>query len=377
MDGDDSGAGSATQDPRAPRPQSSRSIPWVLAAGTVILALVAGVIGGLIGYAIHPSSGGASSNIGCDVTAVTSKVLPSLVTINVQTPSGGGTGSGSVINKEGDIITNSHVVGPPGTPSVITVDFARGTQGVQARLVGQDPSTDLAVIQVEGYSGPLTPVALGNSSDLVVGQPVVALGSPLGLNSTVTSGIVSALSRYINVGQGDSPALLVNAIQTDASINPGNSGGPLTNCSGQQVGINSAGAQVPSAVPSGGGSIGLNFAIPIDFALSIADELIQNGQATHPTIGVQGVTVTDEISKTTGLPRGALVELVIPGFGAARAGLQVGDVITAVDGTSVNSVDQMQVQVRMHQPGDTLKITYVRSGTTHTAEVPVTAVPIS
>ena len=212
---------------------------------------------------------------------------------------------------------------------------------------------------------------MGDSAALSVGQPVVAAGSPLGLNSTITSGIVSALNRYINVGQGDQPRTLVNAIQTDASVNPGNSGGPLTDCSGRQVGVNSAGAQVPSA--GGGGSIGLNFAIPIDFARSVAEQLIQTGRATHPTIGVLSVTVTDELAAATGLPRGALVEQVLEGLGAAKAGIHPGDVITKVSDSPVNSVDQMLVAIRKHHPGDAIDVAYARNGSTQTAKVIVAA----
>lgn len=347
---------------------------WVLAAAGVILALVAGGVGGFIGASFHSTSTNGSTATGtCDVTNVTSSILPSLVTINVQTPSGGGNGSGSVIDQQGDILTNSHVLAPPGTPNAITVDFARGESGVQAQVVGRDPLTDLAVIRVQGHQGSVQPIAEGDSANLEVGQPVIAAGSPLGLESTVTSGIVSALSRYVDVGAGDQAALLVNAVQTDASINPGNSGGPLTNCSGKQIGVNTAGAQVPSATPSGGGSIGLNFAIPIDFARSVADELIKNGVATHPQIGVLAVTVTEEMAKTTDRPRGALVEQVIPGFGAAQAGLRMGDVITGIGDRSVNSVDQMLVEVRGYQVGQTVKVTYVRDGETNSAQVRVSA----
>ncbi len=351
--------------------------PWVLAASGVILALIAGGIGGFIGAAFHSSGSGNSSAGTCDITSVTAEILPSLATIHVQTPAGAGNGSGSVLDKQGDILTNSHVLAPNGTPNVITVDLARGGSGVPAQVVGRDALTDLAVIRAQGYQGSLRPIAEGDSADLQIGEPVIAAGSPLGLESTVTSGIVSALSRYVNVGAGDQAGLLVNAVQTDASINPGNSGGPLTNCSGQQIGVNTAGAQVPSATPAGGGSIGLNFAIPIDFARSVADELIKNGVATHPQIGVLAVTVTAEMAKTTGLPRGALVDEVIPGLGAAQAGIKAGDVITGIGERTVNSVDQMLVEVRRHQAGQTVKVTFVRDGETRSAQVRVTGLPAS
>lgn len=364
-------------DLRPPAPPAPWPRLWVLLAAGVVLALVAGGIGGVIGAALHPGTGGGGSGTGtagtggsCAISSVTDRILPSLVTIIVQTPSGSGNGSGSVIDDQGDILTNSHVLAPPGTPSTITVNFARGSGGVPAQVVGRDPLTDLAVIRVQGYRGRLHPIAFGSSASLVVGQPVIAAGSPLGLQSTVTAGIVSALSRYVNVGAGDQPAQLVNAIQTDASINPGNSGGPLLDCQGRQIGVNTAGAQVPGA--AAGGSIGLNFSIPIDFARSVADELIKNGIATHPQIGVLAVTVTAEMARTTGLPRGALVAEVIPGHSGAQAGLQVGDVITGIGGESVNSVDEMLVQVRRHQVGQTVKVTYVRDGVTRSAEVSVT-----
>lgn len=343
---------------------------WILLAAGAILALVAGGVGGVIGAALH--SGGSSAG-GCPITGVTYRILPSLVTINVQTAAGGGNGSGSVIDEQGDILTNSHVLAPPGSPSQITVNFARGASNVRAQVVGRDPLTDLAVIRVQGYHGSLQPIAKGDSSNLAIGEPVIAAGSPLGLQTTVTSGIISALSRYVNVGGGDQAALLLNALQTDASINPGNSGGPLTNCSGQQIGVNTAGAQVPSASGASGGSIGLNFAIPIDFARSVAGELIRNGAATHPQIGVLAVTVTEEMAKTTGRPRGALVEQVIPGLGGAQAGLRYGDVITRIGDRTVNSVDQMLVEVRGYQVGQTVRVTYVRDGDTRSAQVSVSS----
>jgi putative serine protease PepD len=357
---------------------SGRPRTWRLAAAAAVIALVAGILGGIVGAFLRPGSPNATTAPGpaataCDVTNVAARVLPSIVTINVSGPAAG-TGSGSVLDSQGNILTNNHVIEAAATRGSITVDFARGQSGVPATIVGRDPGTDLAVIRAQRTSGSLTPVQLANSADLVVGQPVVAAGSPLGLSSTITSGIVSALSRYVNVGQGDQPSVLVNAVQTDAAINPGNSGGPLTDCSGRQIGVNSAGAQVPSAGAAGGGSIGLNFAIPIDFAKSVANQIIQTGSVTHPTIGVLGVTVTDEISRATGDPRGALVEQVVPGLGAASAGIRPGDVITRVGQSGVNSVDQMIVAVRNHRPGDAVEVTYATSGAQHTARVSVSGV---
>lgn len=349
---------------------------WGLVAGAAVLALVAGVVGGVIGAFIRPAPQSATSAAPgtCDVTTVAAHVLPSIVTINVAGGGGNGTGSGSVLDRQGNILTNDHVIAAAAQRGTITVDFARGQAGVPATIVGRDPSTDLAVIRIQRSAGSLTPIQLGSSANLAVGQQVVAAGSPLGLSSTITTGIVSALSRYVNVGQGDQPALLVNAIQTDAAINPGNSGGPLTDCSGRDVGVNSAGAQVPSAGAGGGGSIGLNFAIPIDFARSVANQMIQTGKVTHPTIGVLGVTVTDEIARATGDPRGALVQQVVPGLGAATAGIRPGDVITKVGQSGVNSVDQMLVALRDQQIGSSVDLTYARNGSRNTARATVSGV---
>lgn len=343
-----------------------------LLAGAAVLALVAGVIGGLIGAFLRGGSGGTgppATSSGCDVSSVAARALPSLVTINVRGASGGGTGSGSVLDRQGDILTNNHVIEAAASGGSVTVNFARGQSQVPAAIVGRDPATDLAVIRVRPGTATLTPISIGDSANLELGEPVVAAGSPLGLASTITAGIVSALSRYVNVGQGDQPSVLVNAIQTDAAINPGNSGGPLMDCSGRQIGVNSAGAQVPTA--QAGGSIGLNFAIPIDFANSVASQIIDTGRATHPTIGVLGVTVTEEFANATGLPRGALIQQVVPDLGGAQAGLQPGDVITRVGGEGVNSVDQMLVALRKSSPGSTVQVGYSRGGSSRTAGVPV------
>ncbi|MFG1990207.1 S1C family serine protease [Actinoplanes sp. NPDC048988] len=356
-----------------------RLTPGRLVAGAVALALLSGITGGLLGAAASGSDGdgrpaaAAAGVTGCDVTQVAATVFPSLVTVNVRRGATGGLGSGSVLDRDGNILTNDHVIAPAfgagTTPATITVDFARGASEVPATVVGRDPATDLAVLRVDPAAATLTPIAIGDSSAVVVGQPVVAAGSPLGLNSTITAGVVSALNRWIDVGQGAEPAALVNAVQTDAAVNQGNSGGPLTDCAGRQVGVNSAGAQPPEG---GGGSIGLNFAIPIDFAVSVAEQLIAGKKATHPVIGVMSVSVTDEIARATGLPRGALVEQVVPGFGAARAGLRTGDVITQIGGTAVNGTDQMLVAIRTHKPGDTVDVRFSRGGAAQNAQVPVT-----
>jgi putative serine protease PepD len=346
-------------------------IRWLTVAGAVVLAVASGVIGGFLGARWGSNSGetaAAPTPVSCDVSSVSARVFPSLVTINSRGAAGAGIGSGSVLDRQGNILTNDHVIAAAATGGAITVDFAHGARQATAAIIGRDPATDLAVLRVAPASFSLTPIAVGDSAQLVIGQPVVAAGAPLGLNSTITSGVVSALSRYVDVGQGSQPATLVNAVQTGAAINPGNSGGPLTDCSGHQVGVNSAGAQVPGGA---GGSIGLNFAIPMDFAVSVAKQLIQTGRATHPSIGVLAVTVTAEMAATTGLPRGALVEQVVPGLGAARGGIREGDVITKIGGTGVNSVDRMLLVLRTRNPGDTVQVGYSRDGAAGSADVAV------
>jgi putative serine protease PepD len=274
-----------------------------------------------------------------------------------------------VIDTSGDIITNNHVV-ELGVGGTITADFSRGKSNVPATIVGRDPLTDVAVIKVGSDAGQLKPIEIGSSAGVVVGQPVVALGAPLGLTDTVTTGVVSARDRVVNVGTAQSPSVLLGAIQTDASINPGNSGGPLVDCSGHQVGINSAGAS-PGGAETGGGSVGLNFAIPMDFALAEAKQMISNGSVTHSSIGIVGITVTDEIAKATDLPKGVLVEQVVPGGPAASAGIKPGDVITKVDGKSVPTLDDYLVTILSKKPGDTVQITYVRNGSSQTVNVRV------
>lgn len=234
---------------------------WV-ALGTALV--VGGVVGGLIvgatqspGSSVNPGTSAASSTASaCPVTSVADQVVPSVVTIAASGPGGDGTGSGEVIRSGGYMLTNNHVISIAASGGSVEILFSDG-QTVPATITGRDPQTDLAVLKV---------ISLGSSS-VKVGQPVVAIGAPLGLSGTVTSGIVSALDRTVQVpGENNRSALLVSAVQTDASINPGNSGGALVNCEGQLVGVPTAGATVPD---SGGGSIGLGFAIPVDLAKSI------------------------------------------------------------------------------------------------------------
>jgi putative serine protease PepD len=327
-----------------------------------------------------PSSG-ASASAGattsgasaasCAVTPVANKVVPSVVTITAKGPSGAGTGSGEVIRSDGYILTNNHVISIAATDGgSVEVQFSDGKSS-PATITGRDPQTDLAVLKVAN-PGKLKVIALSTSSSLQVGQPVVAIGAPLGLSGTVTSGIVSALNRTVEVpGDDDKSALLVGAVQTDAAINPGNSGGALVNCEGQLVGVPSAGASVPSSSgESGGGSIGLGFAIPVDLAKSIADQIISTGKATHTYFGLQTVPIPPAAAAQAGVTEGLFVQAVAPGSPAAAIGLQPNDVITSINGKPATSDVQLQELTLTTKPGDKVAIVYERDG--HSAKTTVT-----
>jgi len=301
------------------------------------------------------------------VAGIAARVLKSVVSISVDDSTGSGTGSGVVLRSDGYVLTNNHVVATAVDRGTITVSFNDGTIDLPARIVGRDPETDLAVIRVVG-AGHLTPATLGSSSDLAVGDPVVAVGSPLGLAGTVTAGIISALDRTVRVPGEDAAAAatpLFDAIQTDAAINPGNSGGPLVDLAGRVIGINSAIASLSSSGDSQAGSIGVGFAIPIDEARSIAEQLIRTGKATHPVIGVQAQTVGADGKG----PRGARVSVLISGGAAKRAGVRVGDIITRVGERVVISVDQLVVALRTHEVGEKVRLTLVRDGVRMTVVV--------
>jgi putative serine protease PepD len=348
---------------------------------------VAGVVGGVIAYAIHPSSSSSASGSKtastCAVTNVANKVLPSVVTISVMGPTTsngqatGGTGSGEVIRSSGYILTNNHVIAAAASGGSITVLFNDG-RTARATLVGRDPLTDLAVIKVNGQSS-LTPVSLGSSSDVKVGQGVVALGAPLGLSSTVTSGIVSALDRTIQVpGESSSEsALLVDSIQTDAAINPGNSGGVLANCSGQMIGVPSAGATVPTeGGGSSAGNIGLGFAIPVNLAKTVSDEIISTGNVTHSFFGLIAEPVRASGSVDASVS-GLLVTNVIAGGPAAQAGLRNDDLITSINGDRATDTTQLVAISLTKRPGDRVELGYQRNGQSHTTTVTLGRQPSS
>jgi putative serine protease PepD len=284
---------------------------------------------------------------------------------------GAGTGSGEVIRSDGYILTNNHVISIAATGGSVEVLFSDG-QTAAATITGRDPQSDLAVLKVQTSHLPKV-ISLGSSSSVKVGEAVVAIGAPLGLSGTVTSGIVSALDRTVEVpGDNDRSALLVSAMQTDAAINPGNSGGALVNCAGQLVGVPTAGAAVPN---SGGGSIGLGFAIPVDLAKSIADEIIATGRVTHAYFGLQAVPIPPAAAAQAGLPEGLFVQAVAAGGPAARAGLRPDDVITSIDGEAATSNIQLQELTLTKKPGDTVSIGYARAGHSATTTVTLGAQP--
>jgi putative serine protease PepD len=348
-----------------------------LLVGAVVLALVAGGVGGgvatllegngstgVVSALSQPVNTQPTSSTGGTVEQVAAKVLPSVVQIQVIVGRSGGEGSGIILSSDGQILTNNHVVeaAASASPGAITVAFQDGSTST-ATILGRDPSADLAVIKVDKTG--LTPITIGSSGSLAVGQDVVAIGSPLGLAGTVTSGIVSALNRPVSASgesSSTSQASVIDAIQTDAAINPGNSGGALVNMNGELVGINSAIASLGAAKGSQSGSIGLGFAIPIDQAKRIAKELIASGQATQ---AVLGVTAQDATSGT----RGAVVGDVSANGAAAKAGLSRGDTIVKVDKRVIDSSDALVAAIRSHAPGDTVTLTVASGGSDKTVQV--------
>ena len=324
---------------------------------------------------VTSSSSTATTTSACQVTSVANQVIPSVVTISARGSGGAGTGSGEVIRSDGYILTNNHVIAVAANGGSVEVLFSDG-QSAPATITGRDPQTDLAVLKVD-TSSKLKVIALGESSSVKVGEPTVVIGAPLGLSGTVTSGIVSALDRTIEVpAENDKTALLVSAVQTDASINPGNSGGAMVNCAGQLIGVPTAGATVPS--PSGessGGSIGLGFAIPVDLAKTISDEIIATGRVTHAYFGLATIPIPPAAAAQAGLPEGLFVQAVATGGPAATAGLQAGDVVTKINGEAATRNIQLQELTLTKKPGDTVPIDYTRDGKSATTTVTLGAQP--
>ena len=360
----------------------SRSLK-IAAAGAAAVLLGAG--GGVAAYAVASDtatqtivrqvtvtdSQPAASSSALSVSAIYDRVHDGVVTIKVATQGGQALGSGFVIDSAGHIVTNAHVVGGA---SSISVEFANGSS-YDAQLVGTDPSTDVAVIKVDAPSSVLTPLQLGDSNTVQVGDQVVAIGSPLGLDETVTSGIVSALHRTIT---SPNNFAISDAIQTDAAINHGNSGGPLLNSSGQVIGINS---QIES---DSGGNDGIGFAVPSNTVKSVADQLLATGKVEHAFLGVGIATIDGGLSAELNVPAGVEVTQVTPGGPADRGGLEAadatsvvagqevptgGDIITAVNGKSVTTSEELQSVIGAMKPGDTASLTISRDGSEHTVQV--------
>lgn len=387
------------------QPPKRRRRGTLIAAFMVAVALLAGVVGGVVAYRVHPSSttaGGSTSsallnsatgsaNVAPAATGsveqVAAAVLPSVVSVLASDSSdatdSSGEGSGVVLSADGLILTNNHVI--DGATS-LEVQFNDGSTAT-ATVVGADSTDDLAVIKAQSVSG-LTPATLGTSADLQVGQGVVAVGSPLGLSATVTSGIVSALNRPVATSDAQqqdpqqqqlpsrgqsrtqtpaTQATVINAIQTDAAINPGNSGGALVDLNGKVIGINSAIASLSSDSSGQSGSIGVGFAIPIDQAKRISDEIIASGTATHAVLGasVGDATLDGNPLVTTG----ATVSALTAGGAATTAGLQVGDVITKVGALKIESADALVAAIRSSTPNAAVDLTYTRSGASNTVSI--------
>ncbi|MFC6080565.1 S1C family serine protease [Sphaerisporangium aureirubrum] len=346
----------------------------VAVGGGVAGALVA-TAGDSTPAAVSPIMRPASNAAGATVADVARAVQPSVVSITVTAAQGQAEGSGVILSADGLILTNNHVVAGAGQGGQVQVKFTDGKTAA-ATIVGTDPSTDLAVIRAQNVSG-LTKATLGDSDKLNVGDAVLAIGSPLGLEGSVTAGIISALDRTVTVGgapsqqdpglppgwgrpgqqQQNASTTIGGAIQTDAAINPGNSGGALVDSSGQVVGINSA-----IATNGGDGNIGVGFAIPINTARQVADQLIKSGKASHAFLGVN-------LADATGDVEGAVIGSVQAGGPAEQAGLKEGDLITKIDGTQVGGADTVVGAIRALKPGTKVVLTYERGGSTSTVTV--------
>jgi putative serine protease PepD len=350
------------------------------AAGLVAGALIGGGTGAGVATLLGDDAAGPAGTVSAQevvitdpeaatsATAAAAKAAPSVVTVYVSSAAGSGSGSGVVLSADGHVLTNNHVVALDGAGggAAVQVRTADG-QLYDATIVGTDPSSDLAVLQLEDAGG-LTPATFADSDDVQVGDLAVAIGAPLGLSNTVTDGIISATDRAVSTGS-DQEQTVIDALQTDAAINPGNSGGALVDAAGEVVGINTAIATVATQLPgqeAQGGNIGVGFAIPSNTATRIAQQIIDTGSATHALLGVSARTAADEGAV---IGTGAEVVLVQADSPAAEAGLQVGDVVTAVDDRAVTSSTELTAAVRSAEPGDEVTLTVRRGSDTTTVDV--------
>ncbi|MFJ8667847.1 S1C family serine protease [Streptomyces sp. NPDC093600] len=374
--------------PVPPPPASPRKRTGGLVAAVLAAALVAGGVGGGVGYwaAERGESGTSSTTVSVGdspasfkrdpgtVAAVAGKALPSVVTIQAKSGAGegeGGTGTGFVYDKEGHIVTNNHVVASAAEGGgTLSATFSNG-KTYDAEVVGRAEGYDVAVLKLKSAPEGLTPLPLGNSDAVAVGDSTIAIGAPFGLSNTVTTGIISAKNRPVASGDGSSGKnSYMSALQTDASINPGNSGGPLLDASGAVIGINSAIQSTGNGFgQSQAGSIGLGFAIPVNQAKNVAEQLIKTGKPVYPVIGAT-VNMTEEGEGATIADQGAGgTPPITPNGPAAKAGLKAGDVITGFGDRQIDSGPTLISEIWTHKPGDSVKVTYERDGKTATTTV--------
>jgi len=355
------------------QPQMSTRSAGISIRLALVMTLLAGGVGAIVDRTLtlhntnlvstHSSVQRAPDSI----AGIAARVSPSVVSIDAQTPSGGDTGSGFFIQSDGTILTNNHVVeGAVTSGGSITVNLTNG-KSYPAKLVGRDSSYDLAVLKIDVTDAPA--LQLGDSEMIQVGDPVIAIGSPLGLAGTVTSGIISAKNRAVTSGGGTGESSFINALQTDAAINPGNSGGPLVDINGAVIGVNSAIASLGASFSSQSGSIGLGFAIPINQAKKTAEQLIKTGKATYPLMGIS----VDSAYAGGGARIANVPNAILPGGPAAKAGLKAGDIILEIDGKAVANGDELIVAIRSHNVGDRVTVKFQRGTATRTVSLTLTS----
>ncbi|GLF95786.1 S1C family serine protease [Streptomyces yaizuensis] len=382
----------APDHPVAP-PRRRRS--GVLIAAVLISALVAGGVGGGLGYwQANRSDDGTSTTLTAGelpkdlkrdpgtVASVAAKALPSVVTIQANSGGGGagdlggppgrapggGTGTGFVYDKEGHVLTNNHVVDSAADGGTLSVTFSDGKE-YAAEVVGRAQGYDVAVLKLKNAPSGLAPLPLGNSDRVVVGDSTIAIGAPFGLSNTVTTGIISAKNRPVASGDGSGGRnSYMSALQTDASINPGNSGGPLLDSRGAVIGINSAIQSTGGGGQSQAGSIGLGFAIPINQAKNVAEQLIKTGEPVYPVIGAT-VNMVDQGEGAEITSQGVDGTALTPNGPADKAGLKEGDVITRFNDKPIDSGPTLIGEIWNHKPGDKVKLTFERDGKRNTADV--------
>lgn len=360
--------------PQAQPPTPGKSARQGLSAPAAVLisgftALIVGGVAGLAGYTLGsngdstsatsetvvlPQVSEVSDTDAADIAGIAEAVLPSVVSILIEAGDESGSGSGFIIQSNGYILTNNHVAAPAANGGELTVVFDNGDKA-KAKIVGRNTSYDLAVLKVDREGLPAT--ILGDSAQVKVGEVVIAIGAPLGLNGTVTAGIISSLDRPVTAG-GSGDLAFINAIQTDAAINPGNSGGPLLDGAGRVIGVNSAIATIARSLNGEAGSIGLGFAIPINTAKRIAEEIIATGDSNTPIIGV--------VLNSAYAGDGAEVGELTAGGPAEEAGIRVGDVITSLNGRQVADSTELVVAIRSYAPGESVVIDLERNGQAQT-----------